>query len=199
MEDAVALARREQFETIEVDLVCGLPLQTPRSMAASVRELLTLGVDRVRCLSYRPEALPALAAAIGPGTPFPGARARAQLRRAAVEVLEAAGYRSLGDDLFVLDDDPWIIAAERGELGQTAIGHVTPAVEHLLAFGNGRISDVAGTRFASEPTAAQWQSMVREGRWPIVWAQAHPHEGGSAAAGRGRARPDRVNSRPARV
>ena len=89
---AVELAHRAGFDNLSLDLMLGIPGQTPETAAASVEDAADLG----------PRHLSAYLLKVEPGTPFgrqglpPGALdddAQADCYLAAVETLEARGYR----------------------------------------------------------------------------------------------------------
>jgi oxygen-independent coproporphyrinogen-3 oxidase len=169
--DVVAIARRLRFESVQIDLLCGLPQQTRASLDATLDGLLAIGPDRIRCLRYehRPERHAEQCTLDREA--LPGPSARQSLWRHATQVLRVAGYEWIGCDLFVLDDDPLAVARDRGELRCNGLGFAPLAAEHLLAFGCGRISDVAGTLVRSEPSPARWQARLAAGEPP--WVGGH--------------------------
>jgi oxygen-independent coproporphyrinogen-3 oxidase len=86
----------------------------------------------------------------------------------AADAFVAAGYRWIGGDLFVLDDDPLAAAFAGGALHCSALGYGALPVNHLLAFGAGRTSKVADTLATSEPGRAAWADALTQGRWPLA-------------------------------
>lgn len=169
--DAVGLAQAAGFDTVQLDLVCGLPGQDTTCLANTLEQLVAIGPDRIQCLRYvhEPQANPdqrtlARDSLLGPG-------AIHSLFGFACHALRAAGYQLIGDGWFVLDTDEWLLARESGALRRSPMGYQAVDARHLLAFGPGRISDVAGTLARSEPLRADWERRVRAGRMPV--ADAH--------------------------
>lgn len=168
MDDVVAMARHARFDSVQVDLVYGLPLQTERRLRATLDALLRLGPDRIQCLPYLHEPSRFWPQSAIDRDAVPGAAARARQWEVVVETLSDAGYAWIGADLFVLDDDALATAHQRGELRRNALGYATVPAQHLLAFGCGRVSEVGSVLVASEPSRQAWQQALDAGRWPIV-------------------------------
>jgi oxygen-independent coproporphyrinogen-3 oxidase len=169
--DAVGLAQAAGFETVQLDLVCGLPGQDASSLAKTLERLVAIGPDRVQCLRYvhEPQAHPDQRTLARDGLPGPGVAQ--SLFGFACHALRAAGYQAIGDGWFVLDTDEWLLARESGALRRSPLGYQAVDARHLLAFGPGRVSDVAGTLARNEPLRTDWERRVRAGRMPV--ADAH--------------------------
>ncbi|MCU0774011.1 MAG: hypothetical protein MUC74_05735 [Ideonella sp.] len=89
----------------------------------------------------------------------------------AAHTLTDAGYVWVGADLFVLDDDPLVRAASRGELRHSRVGLTARPVDHVLGFGAGQVSEVLDTIAFGDPSRAAWQQRVCDGDWPLVSAR----------------------------
>lgn len=107
------LARGVGFTGVTLDLVFGLPKQTPRSWATTLERVAALQPDRVVCrpFDYDPVARPNHQALLRPALPDRGAAV--DLQRQAWQALGAAGYRAVGLDVFVAPSDPLARAADR--------------------------------------------------------------------------------------
>jgi oxygen-independent coproporphyrinogen-3 oxidase len=168
MRDVFAMSRAVGFDSVELDFVCGLPAQSIDSVARSVDDIIALGPDRITCLRYRHTPSRWWNQCAIDREHLPGADETDALFARATTALTAAGYQWLGADRFVLDTDPLVLAREQGGLRRNALGFHALPVSHLLAFGHGRISDVAGTLARNDPNLAGWQRAVETGRLPVV-------------------------------
>jgi oxygen-independent coproporphyrinogen-3 oxidase len=168
MRDVFAMSRAVGFDSVELDFVCGLPAQSIDSVARSVDDIVALGPDRITCLRYRHTPSRWWNQCAIDREHLPGPDESDALHARATTALAAAGYQWLGADRFVLDTDPLVLAREHGGLRRNALGFHALPVEHLLAFGNGRISDVAGTLARNDPNLAGWQRAVETGRLAVV-------------------------------
>lgn len=169
MADVMALARAARFERLQLELVCGLPGQTDAGWMATLEALMALAPDRIRCLPFR-RPPPWMRSRMSPA-PLPAPEACERLWRVAADRLTEAGYRWIGADLFVLDDDPLARAQDRDELHHLGLGHSPVPVRHHLAFGPGRLSDVADTRAWTLGARDRWAAALRQGQWPLAAVQ----------------------------
>lgn len=168
--DAVACAQDAGFESVQLDLVCGLPGQDTARLATTLEAMLAIGPDRIRCLRYLhdPARHPGQRAVPCEATlPDHGIDAAFHF---ATQALQAAGYHALGDGWFVLDSDPWLLGRESGSLLRWAHGYSTTPAADTLGFGPGRLSEAEGVLARSEPLRGEWERRLRDGRLPIVAA-----------------------------
>lgn len=168
MRDAIAMAREKRFESVQIELVCGLPQQTAAGLDRTLGQMLRLGPDRIALWRYEHAPARHWSQCAIDSHAVPDAAAREALWRGAADAVTGAGYEWIGCDLFVLEDDELAVARDRHELSVNCLGYLALPTDHALAFGRGRISDVAETLVASEPSLPRWQGLLAEGRWPLV-------------------------------
>lgn len=89
---AVAVARREGFPSINVDLIFGTPGETIDSWRATVEAAVELDVDHVSCYALTVEKGTPLSRAVAQGAPAPDPDLQADQYELAAELLAAAGY-----------------------------------------------------------------------------------------------------------
>ena len=130
------------MRSVQLDVVCGLAGQNEQGWVASLQTLVALGAERIRVLCGETVA-PRCGGALADG-PDPVLRER--LQRRTLQALTDAGYRRIGEDLFVLDDDPLAQAQDEGRLARCGTHFAECAVPHALAFGPGTCSEVMGIR-----------------------------------------------------
>jgi oxygen-independent coproporphyrinogen-3 oxidase len=164
---AVALARETGFEGVNVDLVYGLPSQTPARFERTLRETLALRPDRIACYNYA--HVPALRPnqrLIDAGS-LPSREEKFQLFRMAVDAFTGNGYQWIGLDHFAREDDELARAAREGRLRRDFMGYTTRATGHLLGFGMSAIGDVAGRFVQNVPRTGQYQRALDRGELPV--------------------------------
>jgi oxygen-independent coproporphyrinogen-3 oxidase len=134
------LCRSLAFESINIDLIYGLPHQTPESFLDSVEKVIGLGPDRVAMFSYA--HVPWLKKQQGAIARFiPQGMAKFQIFRAGIERFTAAGYRYIGMDHFARPDDELCLAQTNRTLHRNFQGYTTKAGADLLGFG---VSSIGG-------------------------------------------------------
>lgn len=166
--DAVTLAREEGFSGLNVDLIYGLPHQTPDRFARTVDGALALGPDRVACFGYAHVPWMRAHQKRIDESVLPIAWERFALFRDAVTRFVDAGYRWIGIDHFARPDDPLALAADAGRLHRNFMGYTTHRGEHLLGVGTSSISEVDGWFVQNAPELGDWQRDIDADKLPVA-------------------------------
>jgi oxygen-independent coproporphyrinogen-3 oxidase len=165
---AVEGAREAGFAGVNVDLIYGLPEQTPQRFARTIDSIAALRPDRVACFGYA--HVPGLRAHQRALDRFhlPDAEERFSLNRVAIEGLVAAGYVWVGLDHFVRSDDPLAAAARTGRLHRNFNGYTTMPARHLVAAGMSAIGQVGDTLVQNDGDLAGWHARIARGELATV-------------------------------
>ena len=165
---AFAWLRAAGFDSINVDLIHGLPLQTPASFAATIGDVLALQPDRLSVFSYAhvPWIKPAQRI-FDQREQLPDAAGKLAMFGVAHEMLTAAGYLDIGLDHFARPDDELAIALRDGTLHRNFQGYSTRGGASLYAFGISAISATADTYRQNVKTIAEWRTALEAGRLPV--------------------------------
>ena len=167
-ERAFAWLRAHGFGSINVDLIYGLPLQTPASFARTIGDVLDLGPDRLSVFSYAhvPWLKPAQRI-FEDRQQLPGPEAKLAMFAVAHEKLTAAGYVDIGLDHFARPDDALAVAQRAGTLHRNFQGYSTQAGASLYSFGISSISATPDTYRQNHKTLPAWRAALDAGRLPI--------------------------------
>jgi oxygen-independent coproporphyrinogen-3 oxidase len=160
--------RAHGISAINFDLMYGLPLQTVASVEETVRLVCGLRPSRVALFSYAHVPQMKKHQRVLEGSGIPDAYDRLAMDRAAHAALMREGYREIGMDHFALPDDPMYIASEQGELHRNFQGYTTDAADALLGFGASSISSTPDGFFQNEREILAYQTMIGEGRMPVM-------------------------------
>ncbi len=165
---AVAWLRDAGFESVNVDLIYGLPLQTPESFARTIDDVLALSPDRLSVFSYAhvPWLKPAQRI-FDTRMQLPDAATKLAMFATAHAKLTAAGFVDIGLDHFARPDDELAIAQRRGTLHRNFQGYSTSAGASLYGFGITSISSTSGTYRQNMKDIGQWRAAVTAGTLPI--------------------------------
>lgn len=132
------------FESINIDLIYGLPLQTAESFRDTVEKVAGLGPDRVAMFSYA--HVPWLKKQQGAFARFvPQGMDKFNIFRAGIEGFTQAGYRYVGMDHFARPDDELCIAQDNRTLHRNFQGYTTKAGADLIGMGVTSISGIDRT------------------------------------------------------
>jgi len=167
--DVCTTARDAGFETINIDLVYGLPEQTEAAFALTAGQIISMEPDRVRCYSYAhsPSLRPHQFAINAQSLPSPIEKL-SLFRRAVIEFSEA-GYSWIGADCFARPSDQWSVAQAERRLRRNGIGYSAAPADHLVSLGTYGLGEVGGLFVQNEPHLVAWQKAVGAGRLPIAW------------------------------
>jgi oxygen-independent coproporphyrinogen-3 oxidase len=167
-QQAFAWLRENGFASINVDLIFGLPLQTAKSFAKTIDDVLSLGPDRLSVFSYAhvPWIKPAQKI-FDDRAQLPGAEEKLAMWAVAQEKLTAAGYVDIGLDHFAKPDDELAIAQRQGTLQRNFQGYSTCSGASLYAFGISSISATADTYRQNHKTLDAWQAALEAGELPL--------------------------------
>jgi oxygen-independent coproporphyrinogen-3 oxidase len=132
--------REAEFKSVNVDLICGLPLQTPERFRKTLDLVRELRPDRISLFSfaYLPEQLPLQRKIAADDLPSP--RERLAMLEEANQLLTANGYEAIGMDHYALVGDSLAIAARQGSLHRNFQGYTTGGELELLGIGPTAIS-----------------------------------------------------------
>lgn len=154
------LARAAGFDSINFDLIYGLPYQTLESFSRTLDSLFEIGPDRIALYSYAHVTWKAKQQRGFERVDLPDADAKLQILLMAIRRFLSEGYRFVGLDHFARPDDELSRALEDRTLRRNFMGHTTQAGVELLGFGPSAISELRGSFAQSRRGVADWQSAV---------------------------------------
>jgi oxygen-independent coproporphyrinogen-3 oxidase len=161
-------ARAIGFESVNVDLIYGLPRQTPATFRTTIRRVQALRPDRIALYAYahlphrfKPQRRIA-------GDALPVAAQRVAMLDAAVEGFSDAGYVYIGMDHFALPDDALAVAKRLGRLHRNFQGYSTQPDCDLIGLGVSAIGRMGDTYSQNEKTLPAYYDALREGRLPVA-------------------------------
>lgn len=160
----VALLRRAGVESLNFDLMYGLPGQTPEILADSIDRSIELGADRLAVFGYAhvPHLIPRQRRIDAGALPDAAARfAQAALAHAR---LVAGGYAAIGFDHFARPGDAIARAAREGRLRRNFQGFTEDEAEVLIGLGASAISQFPDLLVQNEKNAGRWHMAVSSGR-----------------------------------
>ncbi len=166
--DLVLAARDLGYESVNLDLVYGLPHQEQASFERSIEKTLELQPDRVACYGYAHVPWLRKHQLAIPQDTLPSGREKLQLYLAALQAFVSLGYEPIGMDHFAKREDGLFAAADDGSLHRNFQGYTTHAAEDLVGFGVTAISEVAGAFAQNAKALKDWEASVDAGRIPTV-------------------------------
>ena len=164
----VEASRRLGFESVNVDLIYGLPLQTPESFDRTLAQVNRLRPDRIALYAYAhlPERFKPQRRIHAEDLPA-GAAKVAMLSRS-LDALTDAGYVYIGMDHFALPGDALAVAKRQGRLHRNFQGYSTQADCDLIALGVSSIGRIGSTYSQNAKTMEEYGDLLDQGHLPVV-------------------------------
>ena len=156
----VEAARTLQFRSVNIDLIYGLPKQTPENFARTVDAVIALQPDRLSVFNYAhlPERF--LPQRRINSSDLPAPAEKLQMLQRTIEQLTAAGYRYIGMDHFALPDDELAIAQEEATLQRNFQGYTTHGHCDLIGLGVSAISQIGDLYCQNSSDLSEYQNAL---------------------------------------
>jgi oxygen-independent coproporphyrinogen-3 oxidase len=155
-----------------VDLIYGLPRQSPESFDRTLAQVNALRPDRIALYAYAhlPERFkPQRRIAT---VELPGAASKVSMLAHSLASFMGAGYVYVGMDHFALPDDSLAVAKRQGRLHRNFQGYSTQPDCDLIALGVSAIGRIGATYSQNAKTLEEYYDYLDQGRFPIVRGMA---------------------------
>lgn len=163
----IEAARACGFRSVSVDLIYGLPLQTPDTVRETLARVLALRPDRIALYNYAhlPERF--MPQRRIETTALPQPETKLHILENSIAQIQDAGYAFIGMDHFALPDDDLAIAQRRGRLHRNFQGYSTHADCDLMAFGVSSIGKIGATYSQNVKAIEDYEARVEAGSLPV--------------------------------
>ncbi len=166
--DLVVAARALGMSSVNLDLIYGLPKQTPTSFAQTVHKVCELRPDRIALYAYAH-----LPARFKPqrrisDADLPAPDQRLLMLGQAIQAFLEAGYVYIGMDHFALPGDTLAVAKRQGRLHRNFQGYSTRPDSDLIGLGVSAIGRVGATYSQNAKTLPEYLDAVSHGRFAVV-------------------------------
>lgn len=157
---ATDLARKIGYNSVNFDLIYGLPFQTPESIAHTIDKVGELMPERIAFYSY------AHVPWLKPGQrgysekDLPDNEHKRTLYELGRNKLLALGYIDVGMDHFALPTDTLYKAAERGTLHRNFMGYTVCKTDLLIGLGTSAISDAKYGYMQNEKVVEKYKERI---------------------------------------
>lgn len=165
--EAVRLMRAYGIQNINLDLIYGLPHQTPESMKRTIALAMTLEPSRLALFGYAHVPWMKKHMRLIEEGALPDKDLRYDLFETASRELVGNGFDMVGIDHFARADDPLCIAAKTGMLRRNFQGYTTDRAEDLIGLGVSSIGKVGDMYVQNAPDMPGYKSAVLDGKLPV--------------------------------
>jgi oxygen-independent coproporphyrinogen III oxidase len=158
--------RAQGINSINLDLMYGLPYQTEQSVAETARRAVDLGPDRIAVFGYAHVPWMKRHQKLMPEASLPGPAERFAQRAAVEAELVAAGFAGIGLDHFARPEDALFRAAARGTMRRNFQGYTADAAPTLLGFGASAIGSLPRGYVQNETRVPAYEAALAQNRLP---------------------------------
>lgn len=163
----IAAARAQQFRSLSLDLIYGLPLQNAHSFSRTLDTVIDINPDRIAIYNYA--HLPHL---FKPqrrihAADLPTLETRLEMLYLSIQKLTQAGYVYIGMDHFAKPEDDLSIAQRQGHLHRNFQGYSTRAECDLIGMGVSAIGAVGATYSQNEKNLEDYYARLAQEQLPI--------------------------------
>ena len=163
--DTTAMLRSAGVESLNFDLMYGLPGQTMQDLEETLDQAAELGADRIALFGYAhvPHIVPRQKRI--DATDLPDQKLRFDMAATGFERLAGQGYVPVGFDHFALPHDPLAKAASEGGLGRNFQGFTDDRAPVLLGLGASAISSFPELIVQNEKNAGRYRMRLSQDRF----------------------------------
>jgi len=171
LEDVTELVRSSRdigFESINLDLIYGLPKQTPSSFERTLEQVIAISPERIALYAYAH-----LPARFKPqrrihDSELPSGTSKVFMLARAMKQLADAGYIYIGMDHFAKSTDSLAISKRRGTLHRNFQGYTVQPDGDLIGLGVSAIGRVGASYSQNAKDLDSYSDLLEQGKFPIV-------------------------------
>jgi oxygen-independent coproporphyrinogen-3 oxidase len=163
---AVELARKYGMQSVNIDLIYGLPFQSLESFKRTLELTRSLDPDRLAVFNYA--HVPWLKKTMRKidETTLPSPEVKLAILKHTIDYFTANGYKMIGMDHFAKPDDELFKAIEKGELHRNFQGYTTKGGADLIGIGLTSIGEGEDYYAQNYKEMAAYEAAIDAGRLP---------------------------------
>jgi len=166
--DAVGWARELGFNSINLDLMYGLPFQNLKTYGETIDTVLTMQPDRLAVFNYAHLPNMIKHQNLIKSEWLPSGDQKLELLKLSIEKLNDAGYVYIGMDHFAKPEDELTVAMQSGTLYRNFQGYSTHAGINLFAIGITSIGMLSDIYVQNYKRLEDYYQSIDEGRLPVM-------------------------------
>lgn len=165
--EVVEWVRQLKFESINLDLIYGLPFQSAGSFEKTVDAIIDISPDRIAVFNYAHVPWMKKHMALIKPEDLPQPEEKLNILKMTIEKLTSAGYVFIGMDHFAKPDDELAIALRDKKLYRNFQGYSTHAGADLYGFGITSISQIGRSYSQNVKKENEYFTLLSDSRLPV--------------------------------
>ena len=159
-------ARALGYESVNFDLIYGLPRQSLEKMKKTIEKTLSLQPERIALYSLAIVPWIRPSQRIFKDTDLPPPQEKRELYEYSRETLLSAGYLEIGMDHFALPNDALARAQKKGRLHRNFMGYTPLRTDLLLGLGLSAISETPDYFYQNYKEMLPYEKEINKGELP---------------------------------
>ncbi|MCC6599443.1 MAG: oxygen-independent coproporphyrinogen III oxidase, partial [Crocinitomicaceae bacterium] len=164
---AIETARKTGYESVNFDLIYGLPGQTIESILTTIEETISLRPDRIAFYSYAHVPWTSKGQRLFDENDLPKPHEKIQMYAQSRTLFLNDGYHDIGMDHFALETDTLYKAHSKGKLHRNFMGYTTHNTEIMLGLGVSAISTLPGAYMQNEKNLHNYYKVINDRELPV--------------------------------
>ncbi len=166
-QNVVKIARDAGINSINIDLIYGLPYQTKESFRKTIEQIITLNPDRLAVFNYAHVPWMMKTQRKFDETTFAPPATKLEILKDTIEFFTSNGYNMVGMDHFAKPDDELFMAIEKGELHRNFQGYTTKGGADLIGIGLTSIGDGVDYYVQNFKDLESYENALDSGHLPV--------------------------------
>lgn len=167
-ESITQMARANGYNSVNFDLIYGLPFQSIESMLDTIEKTIAIKPERIAFYSYAhiPWLKPSQRGY--DENDLPSADLKRHLYELGKEQLLMAGYNEIGMDHFALKSDGLFQAMQQKKLHRNFMGYTASHTKLMIGLGVSSISDSWNAFAQNVKTVKEYETLLGENKFPFL-------------------------------
>ena len=166
-QNVVNIARNAGINSINIDLIYGLPFQTIETFHETITQILTLNPDRLAVFNYAHVPWMKKTMRKFDESTFSPPSEKLEILKDTIDFFTTNGYKMVGMDHFAKPEDELFKAIEKGELHRNFQGYTTKGGADLIGIGVTSIGDGVDYYAQNFKDLKTYENAIDEDRLPV--------------------------------
>ncbi|MFK5882269.1 MAG: oxygen-independent coproporphyrinogen III oxidase [Sulfurospirillum sp.] len=166
-QNAVKMARDAGVESVNMDLIYGLPYQNLETFKKTLQKALLLDTDRFAVFNYAHVPWMKKTMRKIDETTLPRPSEKLEILKYTIDYLSSNGLRMIGMDHFAKPDDELFLAIEKGELHRNFQGYTTKGGADLVGIGLTSIGEGVAHYVQNFKDMKMYENAIDNGILPV--------------------------------
>ncbi|MCK9161944.1 MAG: oxygen-independent coproporphyrinogen III oxidase [Arcobacteraceae bacterium] len=165
--NVMQIARDAGINSINIDLIYGLPYQTKESFLQTLNQIITLEPNRLAVFNYAHVPWMKKTMRKFDESTFSPPSTKLEILKDTIEFFTSHGYKMVGMDHFAKPDDELFLAIQKGELHRNFQGYTTKGGADLIGIGLTSIGDGEDYYAQNYKEMDAYEAAIDSGRLPV--------------------------------